>query len=499
MIETESHDLVPEAARAAGGGKATRTAARLANLGLAVLAFALALVTRADADLWGHLRFGLDILDSRQLTEIDPYSFTQDVPWVNHEWLSEVQMAAAYRYGGLAGLLVLKAAIIWFVFALIWRSLARAAVRVRLTVSAMVIVGTLHMTAVARPQLWTFLCSAILCRLLPSPSWRDRWWLPLVFVFWVNSHGGWIVGLGVVGVWAAGHVWIHPSTFRSWAALVSACILATLVNPYGWGMWGFIGGTVRMERAIDEWQSLWTTPVLNWVPWALAVAGTVWMWVRHTPHRLPVAAVLVMLAFAAARVLRIESLFVATAAILLAPALSVRWPRTQVPRMSRSAAFAISGTFLALAFTSSVWLGGRALSCVPITGPWAPDLEAMASLRHAEPGRIVTPFNWGEYAIWHLGPRVRVSMDGRRETIYSDRMLAANDAVVAGTPEGLHTLAEWNPEYVWLPASSQSTSAWLVSRGYRLDIETPSSTVLVRTDQPFLPPSLAAPAACFPG
>ncbi len=35
-------------------------------------------------------------------------------------------------------------------------------------------------------------------------------------------------------------------------------------------------------------------------------------------------------------------------------------------------------------------------------------------------GNVAVPFDWGEYVIWHLGPEVKVSNDGRRETVYSD-------------------------------------------------------------------------------
>jgi hypothetical protein len=35
-------------------------------------------------------------------------------------------------------------------------------------------------------------------------------------------------------------------------------------------------------------------------------------------------------------------------------------------------------------------------------------------------GNLATYFAWGEYALWHLQPQVRVSMDGRRETVYPD-------------------------------------------------------------------------------
>jgi hypothetical protein len=36
-------------------------------------------------------------------------------------------------------------------------------------------------------------------------------------------------------------------------------------------------------------------------------------------------------------------------------------------------------------------------------------------------GNLAIDFDWGEYAIYHLSPAVKVSMDGRRETAYSQR------------------------------------------------------------------------------
>jgi hypothetical protein len=110
----------------------------------------------------------------------------------------------------------------------------------------------------------------------------------------------------------------------------------------------------------------------------------------------------------------------------------------------------------------------------------------------------VTPFNWGEYAIWHLAPRLRVSMDGRRETIYSDLRLAESDAVMSGSPDGLAALAAWKAEYVWVPAKNDAILNWLSAHGYRLDVRTRQSIVAVRSDLPVLPSSPPAPA-CFPG
>jgi len=59
--------------------------------------FCALLTTTADPDLWGHVRFGLDMLSTGRLTTTDPYSYTSDIPWLNHEWLSELIMGAAYR------------------------------------------------------------------------------------------------------------------------------------------------------------------------------------------------------------------------------------------------------------------------------------------------------------------------------------------------------------------------------------------------------------------
>ena len=64
---------------------------------VALIVLPIIVRTVADPDLWGHTRFGLDMLATHTLPSGDPYSFTQDIPWINHEWLSELMMGGAYR------------------------------------------------------------------------------------------------------------------------------------------------------------------------------------------------------------------------------------------------------------------------------------------------------------------------------------------------------------------------------------------------------------------
>ena len=69
-------------------------------------------------------------------------------------------------------------------------------------------------------------------------------------------------------------------------------------------------------------------------------------------------------------------------------------------------------------------------------------------------GNMVTFFDWGEYVIWHLAPAIRVSMDGRRETVYPDEVYRESLSF-------LHGVGRWDA----LLERGQPTLA-LVSRGF---------------------------------
>ncbi len=59
--------------------------------------------TLADPDLWGHMRFGHDMLRARSIIQTDIYSYrTSGNIWINHEWLSEVILAGVYESLGTA-------------------------------------------------------------------------------------------------------------------------------------------------------------------------------------------------------------------------------------------------------------------------------------------------------------------------------------------------------------------------------------------------------------
>ncbi len=176
------------------------------------------------------------------------YSFTSDVPWVNHEWLAEIIMYGAWATGGSAGLIALKMAIILGTLGLIALTLRldRLPATTRDVAVAVALLGLWARVFVVRPQLFSIILFAALLWILRSAE-RGRperlWGLPFLFAFWVNAHGGWIVGVGALLVWSAiGMTPLGPGLLRRRLALAAGlALVATLANPYGTGLWTFLG------------------------------------------------------------------------------------------------------------------------------------------------------------------------------------------------------------------------------------------------------------------
>jgi hypothetical protein len=211
--------------------------------------------------------------------------------------------------------------------------------------------------------------------------------------------------------------------------------------------------------------------------------------------------VLILLGFGAVRVSRIAWLAVPAMILVTAPQLANWWPRRDwnLHAPSRTAAWLTIVPLAVIGFVAAQTLW-PILICIPILGDWRPDeAVALRLKRTGVTGRLVTWFDWGEYAIWHLSPSLRVSMDGRRETLYSDEMLRLHSAIYRGGADGDTWLAAEQPEYVWLPARYAVRRAWLEGHGYRIDAATAASYMAVRADLPSVAGSPPTLTGCFPG
>jgi hypothetical protein len=78
-------------------------------------------------------------------------------------------------------------------------------------------------------------------------------------------------------------------------------------------------------------------------------------------------------------------------------------------------------------------------------------------------GNIALPFDWGEYVLWHLGPGVKVSIDGRRETVYSDQAYRQSRDFERGTGDWSVLVDDANTDLILLPIGS-TTARLLAGR-----------------------------------
>jgi hypothetical protein len=281
-------------------------------------------------------------------------------------------------------------------------------------------------------------------------------------------------------------------------AVPSVCLLATLINPYGWHLWEFLGSTVRLSRAdIMEWQPIWRAPSLFVTYWVCALLWAVLAIQRSEKRSVKAIAVAAMLAYGSARLMRLIALFVSSLVILLIPYVK-RADAHEREAPARAKTF-IDVAFGCIGFVLVAW--PLSPGCIHMTGPWLPDSEAAHAISRAHlNGRMVNSFAWGEYAIWHFGPELRVSVDGRRETVYSESVLDQQRRIADGDAAALVRVQEVSPEYAWLPqAKTDAAKRWFASHGYRIDINTPRSFVAVRADLPLVPRVAAGPRPCFPG
>ena len=389
-------------------GQAVRAAILLA-LGLATLA--VVSQTVPDVDLWGHVTFGRDIVESGIIRQPDVYSFTADKEWINHEWLFEVAMATSYSALGPAGLILLRwtmvAALCW----LVWNNARRQGASRESAILLVSIVALLTFTRTqhVRPQLASVVAFAAALSLLERASAGRLpavMAIPPLMLVWANSHGGWLVGGGALGLWSAAQTLFGPSRRLGLivGASAAAGLLATVVNPYGIGLWEFLGSTVGFGRPdITEWAPVTRAGWGMLAVWSVTAALAARAALRGSVPAMADRLLLLALAAASFRVSRLDAFFVIAAAMRCSAGSFVPGARVEgpadTPRMSVTARVA-AGVAVAILLAT---VAPRRLACLDMAGAsWLPEPAAAGYARAAQlHGRLFSYFDWGEYAIWH--------------------------------------------------------------------------------------------------
>jgi hypothetical protein len=423
------------------------TAERRLLAGLALLVALVAVYERrqSDPDTWGHLRYGQFFAEQGLRDCADPFAYTSaGRPWHAHEWLAQWLLWQAYRLGGPLGLILLKClvggAAVWF----LWRAIRLASGDVRLWAPVLMLTaGMVGRWFLFRPQLFTFCFFAYFAAILFAHL-KDRrtplWTLPLVEAAWANLHGGFLAGLGLIGLVLGlrGLQAVYRNGFRSRSLAAAtwplgltliAALAATMLTPFGLDLWRYVLTEMTHDTNrlyIDEWMPLlrfarhaWTIATVFLLLGLLLFTGLLaqlrpvrglglpaWVWLFSC---LP----LTWMAFTSVRHVPLFVLWAGPVLALLAQSAAAGWRESPLWQRGWLTATTLVGlpTFLGLYFS----LADPRPRIT--TGP--EPTGAVAFLRdHHLHGNVYAPLEWGSYLTWELYPDVRVAMDGRNVTLF---------------------------------------------------------------------------------
>ena len=402
-----------------------------------------------EPDFGWHLRTGLDLLQhGGTLPALDPYSHTMpDWPWVEHAWLTDLILGTLYSLFGALGVILFFAVVTtgaWLV-----ASLSVPCSRTyRLLACALSLWVALPFLG-ARTQMITLLGLAVLLVILErsrNGGTHALWLIPPLFLLWANLHGGFTAGLFLLGLVLAcsamieGALLLAPGfTARldeaplSWPAIwrlmlaAGTASLVTLVNPYGWRLYGEIIDSLSNQYMLDslqEWQPL-SLNTLAGRSYALYLAGlgmALAAWYRRIePVRWVVWILFLLLSF---RHMRNIPLFLLVSLPLCAELLAgglgrlTGWLSLDSSRARRCL---LAGTLAGGLFM--VWLGPDHLQRVAQSGMQPGEyfkgtsypIEAVQWVREHRDRvgrRLYNDYAYGGFLLWWL-PEEKIFIDGR--------------------------------------------------------------------------------------
>jgi hypothetical protein len=274
--------------------------------------------------------------------------------------------------------------------------------------------------------------------------------LPLLLPLWVNLHGGFLAGLGAVGLALLLRAWqalVRPgrrsgALFRDLAPLaltLAACGLGSLVNPLGWRLWPYLVtelGYPDNRKYIIEWEplsfaphSLWTTLLMA----ALLLLGVTFAGVAMVRGKraggLPAwawllsCAPLALMAYGSNRHAPISTLWAVPVVGLLAGA--------AVEGSEERTVWQVAALLLGLAtvpalLTAAVIANDPSPRIrVPPTARAPHSLSALFKVNDLR-GNLYAPLWWGSSLTWELHPDVLVALDGRNVTLFAPEDVTAN-------------------------------------------------------------------------
>lgn len=398
----------------------------------------------AGSDLWWHIAAGRELFQTASPWMVDDWSYTaRGGDWLNHEWLADILFFAWVDSFGLPSLVYWKWLVVIATYGLLqwtlWRHTGSALAAIFAAgLAAYVAAPFIDM----RPHLYTLLGFAVLITL----AWQrraPRWPLALLFLVWVNLHGGFFFGLMALAILLFPWRDLRLDTFRTALLTGLLCLAVATVNPSGLKtflyplVYAFDDSSPYRELA--EWQSPFVpggirSPlffVLMWFP--LAALLYLLPAVRRRTDLPWEALVLTLLTLAMALTSRrFIPIYGMSLALLLAPllALALAVIRTRAVQLT------LASLLLALALLRMQAYPLRAEPAFHyLTAEYSYPADTVDMLlQNGVEGPVFALYNWGGYLHWRSDGQLQVFIDGRADTVYDAQTYQQYKRVLLSQP-----------------------------------------------------------------
>ncbi len=367
--------------------------------------------------------------------------------WVDFEWLPQVFYYLLHKAGGFRALFLFKVLLLTLTM-LVFRATAllygrRGALPLLLPFFAAAIMPNCDL----RPENFTllffsFTLYAIEKSRLSSlpPGWRFRAAVFAFFALWANLHAGYLYGLALIGLYAAGEFFAEelpfiygkgpfarPGRSLEYLKLFFLGLASSLANPYGWKIYAVILNHQKyidtLQEHIQEWATFDLTNAYQW-PYVLTLVIVMGSFIffllrrRHLvyPH---LAAVLFFL-WASASHSRHIPFFIITG---LACTLALPWEKPATAFRRRALAWGGGALWLAAAwwfYSGLVWTQYTGKAQLAKYGSEGMAIFLRANKAELSGLRLYNYWSWGGWVSWELGPDYKAFIDGRY--LFHDRI-----------------------------------------------------------------------------
>ena len=442
-----------------------------ALLGFLALAYALfaGLRTVSDFDLGWQMATGRWIVQHHSIPSVDVLSYTAaGQPWI-YPIGAGLVFYAAYLLGGFALLSWIGAAACVGSLALLLRKNTTIGAGV-----AIIAVPVIALRTTPRADMFT----VVLFAAFLSTLWEQHrtgtarlWLLPLLMFAWVNLHLGFVAGLGLVGAYVI--VELLDGAFgerrrgawqrlRRAAPWLVASVFATLVNPWGWGVYRALILQQRVNSQHEYLIAEWTRLPLTWSAIANTVSfrqttGAIYMLLAVAfvgaivaLFRAQWGAALMLLgaSYAGTRYMRMSALFACVVVVVAGPVLSEAVEKPLAELKSARVRALIGPALAALLVvlvtvrcfdlaTNRFYLRGSSESTFGAgLSWWFPERAAEFISSHKLPGEVFNSYDAGGYVSWRLGPERRDTIDGRA-LVFGVQAIQRNTKLLQTSPDSL--------------------------------------------------------------